>query len=184
MNIWFTSDTHFGHAKISEYSNRPFKTVEEMDEALISNWNALVKKGDTVYHLGDFSFARETEDVEAYIKRLYGQIHLIRGNHDHRQTRKAKFAEVLDYKELNVNGQVIVLCHYPIASWNKMHHGSWMLHGHSHGSFPEDLNARRIDVGVDPRGYKPISFDDVERIMRLYSFKPVDHHGRREGMDE
>lgn len=181
MTIWFTSDTHFGHAKISAYSGRPFRDVAEMDQALINNWNERVKPGDTVYHLGDFAFVRDTEDAERYIDHLNGQIHFIRGNHDHKQTRKAKgFVEILDYKEIKVGEQHIVLCHYPMMVWNKHHHGSWMLHGHCHGNLKGQQNRRIIDVGVDPQKYKPVSFEEVQVMMKDREFIPVDHHGQRD----
>ncbi len=54
-NIWFTSDTHFGHANIIRFCDRPFKDIQEMNERLIANWNAVVRPGDSVYHMGDFS---------------------------------------------------------------------------------------------------------------------------------
>ena len=72
MRYWFTSDTHFGHANIMKYCNRPFASVTEMDETLIANWNAVVRNGDTVFHLGDFAFCRETNAVERLLKRLNG----------------------------------------------------------------------------------------------------------------
>lgn len=177
-DLWFISDTHFNHAKIVQYSNRPFANVEAMNEGLVEVWNRRVKPGDHVYHLGDFAFVRNTEDITSLLKRLNGQIHLIRGNHDHRDVRNAKgFAEVLDYKELKVGDQRVVLSHYPMLSWSGMHKGSWMLHGHCHGNLAKNVMARRLDVGVDPMGYKPVSFDEVAVVMREYGFAPVDHHG-------
>lgn len=176
--IWFTSDNHFGHSKIIEYSKRPFTTVEEMDEKMIENWNARVSPGDDVYHLGDFAFIREITEVGTLLKRLKGHLHLIRGNHDRRDIRNAKgFAEVLDYKELKTDDRRVILCHYPLLSWNGMHRGTWMLHGHCHGNLPKNMNARRIDIGVDPMGYKPVSLEEVGQMMASYGFAPVDHHG-------
>ena len=181
MTTWFTSDHHFGHKNIILYQNRPFKDVVEMDEVMIRRWNECVRPGDQVYHLGDFAFARETEGVEAYVKRLAGQIHLILGNHDHHQTRKAQgFAEMTRYKELQVGDQTIVLSHYAMQTWNKMHRGSWQLHGHSHGNLKKNFDLRRIDVGVDPWGFRPISFEEVGDAMKAYRFVPVDHHGTQE----
>ena len=47
--IYYISDLHFGHANIIKLCNRPFSDVNEMNEALIANWNNKVTNGDTVY---------------------------------------------------------------------------------------------------------------------------------------
>lgn len=83
---WVTSDHHFGHSKIIEYCNRPFHNVHEMDEEMIARWNAVVKSGDTIYHLGDFAFFKGGPDVLKDItRRLVGYKILVMGNHDRRK---------------------------------------------------------------------------------------------------
>lgn len=71
--IWFTADTHFGHKNILEYSARPFSTVEEMDEALISNWNNKVASDDEIYHLGDVALCSPSK-LNKILDRLNGKI--------------------------------------------------------------------------------------------------------------
>ncbi len=78
--IYYTADLHLGHANIIKYGNRPFSDVEEMDNALIANWRAVVKPNDDIYVLGDLMF--KCNYPEAYLKQLTGKIHLIKGNHD------------------------------------------------------------------------------------------------------
>ncbi len=181
MDIWFTSDTHFGHARILEYCKRPFKDVEEMDAELIRRWNARVQRGDTVYHLGDFSLAKDATKITATLERLNGQIHLITGNHDAKRIKQLQgFADVKAYKEIKVGEQTIVLCHYAFRVWNKSHYGSWNLHGHSHGSLKRDFTMKQLDVGVDCWNYAPISFDEVAKEMEKSTSAPVDHHQDRE----
>lgn len=186
MTTWFTSDTHFGHKNVIKYCNRPFETVDEMNLGLITKWNQCVQPGDEVYHLGDFAFCRGSE-LNAIVSSLNGQIYLIRGNHDHSDTTKLKrFAWVKDYYELKVNGQKIVLCHYPIESWNGRHHGAWHLHGHCHGSLKDTLNHKRLDVGVDTasslhnfevvRYYRPYSYDEICQAMSFRTNVIIDHH--------
>lgn len=183
MTVWFTSDTHYGHSRVIEYSNRPFSSVEEMDEAMAQNWNSVVRPGDLVYHLGDFSFHRPEQSIRI-AKRLMGQKYLILGNHDKRLRTEPEFLGQFiwakDLHQIEVDGQKVILCHYAMLTWNQSHRGSWQLHGHSHGSLPDDPHSLRIDVGVDPRGYYPVSFEEVREIMSRKDYRPVDHHGQRE----
>lgn len=157
---FFTSDTHFGHANIVRYCNRPFDSIEEMDEAIISNWNRVVSKSDTVYHLGDFSF----KDPFIYKKRLNGKIVLIRGNHDHKFKNLQKiFDSVYDLLSLKLHGYYLVLSHYSMRVWDRSHYNSYNIYGHSHGRLPE--YGKSYDVGVDSNNYTPINFGDLMEIL-------------------
>ncbi len=176
-NTWFTSDLHLGHANIIKYSNRPFSGVEEMDSTLITNWNTKIQQYDHVWFLGDFCFA-DLEKGQSYLDRLNGVKHLIRGNHDKTGVQLKGWASIDDMVEIKVNKQWITLCHYAMRVWNKSHHGTWHLYGHSHGSLPDDSNSLSFDAGVDCHNYMPLSFDDVGRIMKKKTWKPIDHHGR------
>jgi calcineurin-like phosphoesterase family protein len=192
---WFTSDTHFGHANIIRYSNRPFKSVEEMDDVLIKNINQLVQPNDTLWHLGDFCFGPRDKDgfvrvAANYRKRINCQkVILIHGNHDpdpysYRQEEREKadafmklFYEHYPMRRTTILKQKMHLCHYSFRVWDKSHGGAWNLYGHSHGSLPDDPNAKAFDCGVDCHNYKPLSFHDVAAIMAKKVYKPVDHHG-------
>lgn len=189
MKIFFTSDTHFSHSNVIKYCNRPWQTVDEMDAGLIANWNATVGPDDHVYHLGDLAFKRNRSLTEL-VNKLNGTIYLVEGNHDKNFSAhlKARFAWIKPYYELRVPfenssadapsfDQVIVLCHYPIESWNLRHHGSWHLHGHCHGSMPSPIHQARLDVGVDVHNWKPVSLEEIQLHMVTKRFKPVDHHG-------
>jgi calcineurin-like phosphoesterase family protein len=81
--------------------------------------------------------------------------------------------------EIAVEGQDITLCHYALRVFNKSHHGSWHLYGHSHGTLPDDPNSLSFDVGVDCHNYFPISLDQVKKIMSKKTWKPIDHHGKK-----
>ena len=75
-NLLFTSDTHFFHEGIIKFCNRPFATVEEMNETLIQNWNETVPENGTVFHLGDFAFGGWREnDSEPYRFHLYFSVY-------------------------------------------------------------------------------------------------------------
>ena len=178
---WFTSDTHFGHANIIRYSGRPFSDVKEMDETLIRNWNDVVGPDDDVFHLGDFAF-RNPDAAASYRRRLNGRIHLIWGNHDSDQVRNAGIWESSSpYAEINVSSVRLVLLHYGMRVWNKCHHGSIHLFGHSHGSLPGDSGS--VDAGVDypAWNYSPSRLSTIRRHLRtLPERKSVDHHGNND----
>lgn len=228
--VWYTSDTHYGHRNIvkgeSQWEDtsecRDFNTVEHMNRALIDAINKYVKPGDTLYHMGDWSFGG-IDNIYNFRKALIcNDIRLIEGNHDHhihrnkafgkvrwdgkrmvesenealeRVRTRELFTKVAPMMEIKVNGQRIILCHYALRVWNKSHHGSWQLHGHSHASLPlmnqqGDVRgpnnyfvplARQMDVGVDVAylltgEYRPFSHDEIVAIMSHRDPLLVDHH--------
>ena len=177
--IHFTSDTHFNHENVIKYSQRPFSSLGEMTQALIDRWNSVVKRGDVVYHLGDFALSwgkKHYSVIDLILSRLNGSKFLICGNHDRDEVKKnPRWSKVCDYHELTVSSQKIVLCHYSMRTWNKMHYGSWMLHGHSHGNLP-DNGGKTMDVGVDVHDFTPVSFDFVGDYMSCREIFTEDHH--------
>lgn len=175
QKTWFGSDAHYFHRNILKYSNRPFDSVEEMNEALINNHNAVVKPDDTYFHLGDFSFSG-IENTLNILRRLNGKKYFILGNHDQvlQKNRKRIFDEGLleelrDYKEIYVGNQFICLFHYGCRVWNKSHRNAWLLHGHSHGSMLPF--GKSVDVGTDAPfvlgycPYRPYSFYEIKDFM-------------------
>jgi calcineurin-like phosphoesterase family protein len=98
---WFCSDTHFGHARIVALAHRPFADVDEMDAALVRNWNERVGTQDVVYHLGDVVF--KARDPAALLAALHGRIRLVRGNHDDVADRqRQRFEWIKDLAEVKV----------------------------------------------------------------------------------
>ena len=134
---FFISDLHFGHKNILAFDNREFPSIEAHDEALIHNWNEAVGIDDDVWILGDISWHGPMKTVEI-LKRLNGVKHLCIGNHDYKLLRnqdvRACFAEITPYREIEVDGWGIVLCHYPIPCYNKHFYGWIHLYGHVHNS--------------------------------------------------
>lgn len=158
MMIFFTADTRFGDHRTINIARRPFANTAEMDAALVERWNAVVQPGDTVWHLGDV--ARRAADVPALLARLNGTKHLLRGNNDPAATvTAAGWASTGDYAELDVDSRTLILCHYPFRSWNGQHRGAIDLHGHSHGRLMP--MPRQFDVGVDARGFAPVTLDQL-----------------------
>lgn len=184
MNTFFTSDQHYGHKNICRFANRPFASVEEMNEALIQNHNAVVNYDDSVWFLGDFAFANPAE-TKRILRRLNGNKNLILGNHDKNFRRherdfvgKGLLNGIYDYREITIEKQHIVLFHYGMRVWNRGHHGSWLLYGHSHGALPPQ--GKSVDVGVDDKNisdeYRPYSFEEVKRFMQSREGESVDQH--------
>jgi calcineurin-like phosphoesterase family protein len=166
--IYFTADLHFGHNSIIKHCNRPFASSEEMDAALIRNWNETVTSRDEVYVLGDFTM-QPAEVAHGYLSALKGRKYFIRGNHDRFLYRIDSFGKhfewVKDYFVLKHCGRMFVLFHYPIAEWDGFFRGAIHLYGHVHNS---PISASRINsdcfafnVGVDCNGFRPVSIKDI-----------------------
>jgi len=173
MTTWFTSDHHFGHANIIRFCNRPFDSVEQMDQAMIDRWNSVVGPGDTVYHLGDFTL---TDSLSPWIHALqFGQLKIVPGGHDYRWLARFNIADFwgrvsveaplvsLEFPSGDKYPHVIVLCHYAMRVWDRSHHGSLHLYGHSHGNLPRWENS--LDIGVDSHDFTPVSLEQVQRML-------------------
>ena len=180
MKTWFTSDTHFFHDRVIEYSQRPFESIWQMNQVMIDRWNKVVAPGDTVYHLGDVALVKGTQRPELlwYLDALNGNIHLCPGNHDWKNgiVKLSRWASVQDYREITLNGVNLILLHYGLKVWNRSHYGSIHLYGHSHGTLPGDSQC--VDVGVDNGwNYQPISLDQIQARLAGHPIRcPVDHH--------
>jgi len=169
MAVYFTADTHFGHAGILHACKRPFASIGEHDELVVEAWNATVAPGDTVYHLGDFALG-PAEAAERIFRRLNGRKCLVAGNHDKR-SRRLPWAEQHDgIREVSVESRHLVLCHYPLRSWTRAFRGSLHLFGHTHGKLPGTTQS--ADVGVDVWGYRPVSLGQVIDAMALSDTVP------------
>ena len=153
--IWFTADTHFGHANIIPAADRPFSSIDRMNSQLIANINDRVSMTDTLYVLGDFSYRITVEQAYALRRRINcRKVILVRGNHDKgwdEPGHPPAFSEVLDYAELKpgmCHGQRMCMLHYPMLSWNGKWRHAIHLHGHIHAK-PE-YNLRNRDLGINP----------------------------------
>jgi len=194
MTTWFTSDTHFGHTNIVSLGpGRPFDSIEEHDAALIDAWNARVRPGDDVWHLGDFSIKASV--AQAAVSLLNGRVHLVAGNHDvcwtsHPNAKYARRAvgQVERYlaagfasvhgsgivRGVQVAGQEVVLAHLPARgdhsaedryAAQRPNPGRLpLVHGHVHHLWR--VRERQVNVGVDHWGYAPVSEDELAEVLR------------------
>lgn len=178
-NVWFTADTHFGHDRIIRYCNRPFAGSEEMLEATLERFNARIKRGDLLYHLGDVCWS--SFDLGSFFDRLNTKsVHLVLGNHDKKHASEyRRFQWVGDYKKITIGSVPLVLFHYPIRSWSSKGHGGFHLYGHCHNTLPGI--GRSMDVGVDTNNFSPWSFEEIyERLSKvpIFADDPADSHNR------
>ena len=162
-NIFFISDTHFGHANILNFKDkngkpvRPYSSVEEMDESLIKNWNSIVKTQDKIYHLGDVAIPRKGLECLA---RCNGDKVLVRGNHD--------IFKLKDYTKFfrDIRGYIVIenyLCsHIPVHPESKGRYKK-NIHGHLHtNNLDDDFY---INVSVEQINFTPISFEELKNDL-------------------
>ena len=140
MSNFYISDMHFGHKNCIAFDNRPFTSVEEMDDAMIANWNNAVSSGDTVYILGDMCWGKQSRAIEI-LQQLNGDKVLIKGNHDKLTNvdYAKQFIKVADYLEIEDAGKHIVLCHYPITCFRNQYYGWAHFYGHVHTGFQYNM---------------------------------------------
>lgn len=176
MTDWITSDLHFHHKNILRFcaKTRPWGSVDEMNEALIEEWNSKVKKQDTIYHLGDFSF--NPKKTESILEQLNGEKVFILGNHD-QSIRKmlSRYGDTYDYLERSVQKTKVCMFHYSIRNWNAQGRGSVHLFGHAHGNLHPP--GKCLDVGYDNLGCI-IELEDAFNIANSKEVFVEDHHAK------
>ena len=155
--IFVISDTHFGHANIIKYCNRPFADPMEMDEKIIENWNKTVRPEDIIYHLGDVYFGKK--NPSNWNKRLNGRKRLILGNHDDGKDEvlQQMFGKILMWRMFPDLG--LLLTHVPVHYSGLEFKVSKNVHGHIHEKNIDD--ERYINVSVEQINYTPVHIDTL-----------------------
>lgn len=203
-NVLFWSDTHFGHRcehwERPLWSARGFSSIEEHDEELIKRWNAKSNNSATFFHLGDFMFGHNAVDrLEQIVDRVcFKTLYLLPGNHCagwkqwfekintnvwHLSPQKTVYF-LPNYVEAYINGQPIVMSHFPILSFNGQGKGSYCLYGHVHGNLQKreigklykQARTQEVSVEICP---SPVSFGDIKKIMRDKEIVSFDHHDEK-----
>lgn len=156
--LFYTSDEHYDH--ILRCSNRPYSSVDEMNEDIISKFNEVVPPNGFTIHGGDFYLGRNKKEVyNRFISRLNGNHFFVMGSHDKWLDNRNSHEIV----ELRIDNQIIVICHYAMRVWPASHYNSWHLYGHSHGNLPSE--GKSHDISVDNTGFYPLSHNDIINIM-------------------
>lgn len=169
--IYVSSDLHLNHNKDFVYKARGFNTVEEMNEAIIENFNSTIACRDSdLYLLGDLMLGgpEKLEEGLKLLGALKGNIHIIRGNHDTDKRLAAyqtlpNVVEVCDGKYLKYKKWLFVMHHFPILVGNYDDPKPVVgVHGHTHSTekfqFPDAYN-----VAVDAHNCFPVSFEQIKQ---------------------
>lgn len=182
---FYIADCHFDHGNIIHFDNRPFTTVDEMNETLIKNWNSVVSNQDEVFILGDFCWSKEDRWIEL-LQELKGQKTLIKGNHDIDPCKSRRyFADVKERKTIDDNGRKVILDHFPSPCFKNHFYGWFHLYGHVHNSFEHNMmehdkylmeqlynkqcNMYNVGVMMPYMNYTPRTLDE---ILRGYNNEP------------
>lgn len=187
--IYFISDTHFSHANIIKYCDRPYKDTTQMDIDIIHKWNSVVKPNDIVWHLGDFAFfsKKDYERIYKIIQKLNGNINLLLGNHDRHISNDIVFWMSLGFKKVWDSPFLFmddyILSHEPIISKNGIdltyHSKLKNIHGHIHNSFEKYLKLskeeqEKSDLRNSEFGHIPdITKHSFNVSIEVIDYKPI-----------
>lgn len=172
---FYIADTHFFHHRILAMCARPFASIHEHDEAIVSRWNSVVRDDDLVYHLGDFGFhlGLNSERIRSLFFRLKGRKHLIIGNHDvDKKGNLHPTLAALDWAarpehamRTRDGGRDVYLSHYATRVWPSSGHGAVHFYGHSHGNLPGQGRSRDVGVDMPDVGFQPRTFQELTKGM-------------------
>ena len=205
QKIWFVSDLHYYHGKPFILGPRGYGTLTEAMQDLKDKWKQYVGPNDIVFNLGDLIVGAADNTTSAMYEMLAlpcAHHYFIWGNHnagvsqfyDEAKTNLGfdagievypltlpgyNFTYLGNYVELVIDNQIVVLSHYPIASWNHIAKNAFHLHGHCHRNLKDDLTLKRLDVGWDWQK-RPVEWSEIIQELKNRKGKPVDHHGRDE----
>ena len=159
---YLISDLHLDHDNIIDYCDRPFSTVEAMNEQLIANWNAEVDATDTVLYGGDLTIRTSAAALLDWLDELNGEIVFVLGNHDETVLENLDRVQFVDETRFTHRGVPFHAVHDPADEPSNP--PGWMLHGHHHNNWPADFpfidhDTRRVNISVELLDYRPLAID-------------------------
>jgi len=163
-------DPHFDHTNIIKYCNRPFKSVEEMNEVILRNWHRTIRSTDLVFFLGDMAFGRGSRKPRWWLSQLTGRIVYLKGSHDQGirpaatglNALKVALTQIVEFS----NSKRVLLVHDTVnVPWTWL---GWVIHGHNHNNRPlVDVHSQHVNVSADVLNYTPISFSELfDKVRR------------------
>lgn len=163
MSTFFISDMHFDHANIIWKCDRPFRSVDDMNNTIVTRWNATVGDNDVVFVLGDVALGRG--ETELWLSRLKGHKILIKGNHDHRRAMRNIEWHQSTMTHIEALGDVLLI-HDPYnapENWK-----GWIIHGHVHNNKPLiNRRRKRVNVSVDVTDFRPVRLQTIINRIQL-----------------
>lgn len=165
--IYFISDTHFFHNRIMSYENRPFETLDKMNQGMVDNWNSVVNEEDAVFHLGDVAVTDNFNAMKNIISKLNGNKILIKGNHDNLMSSSYElmgFNEVYSYPI--IFKEFYILSHAPLYVNQNMPYVN--IHGHLHWHGSKYDNEKFFNVSVERINYTPIDFEEIVNHFKSF----------------
>lgn len=170
MRFW-TADWHFFHKQVIECCDRPFKNEKHMRNAIINNFNEIVRKEDSTFVLGDVAMlgGSQWERLRGIIQKLNGSKHLIYGNHDEFRWQRyidVGFTTVHSALWLEEDGLPIVMAHDP-SVYCTIAPKTVLLHGHIHTLYKSMPDQRVVNVGVDMWDFKPINIKQIREELGI-----------------
>lgn len=174
---YYIGDMHLGHKNVIKFDGRPYSDVDEMDKALIDNWNRVVTDEDHVYIIGDFTY-KNCKSSEEYVKQLKGHKHLIIGNHDYvtiKDENACRCFESMDKIAYIRDGdKAVMLCHFPIAEWNGKKRGTYHIYSHIHNRKDDTyefmrLQPNALNAGCMINGYRPVTLEQLIENNLIYN---------------
>ena len=162
------SGLHLNNDNIIDYCNRPFSSVEEMNETLLKHWNAVVDPDDEVLYGGDLTIRTLAAALLDWLDELNGEIVFLLGNHDGTVLEEMDWVQFVEYFRFEHRGVPFYAIHDPAdgpSNWK-----GWLLHGCHHNNWPNhfpfvDHDSRCVNCSVKLLDYRPLATNRLVDYM-------------------
>lgn len=169
MKIFFTGNLQFGRPSAIKEFKRPFANVDEMNEALVQNWNSVVTDEDVVYVIGNFAWDPTT--AEEMLALLNGQILIVPGEMEHPIEELDDNDNMPDGTSLTeqiftCEEDKVTVSYWPLMEWPHKSEGHYLFFGYPNPKYKTDHKKKLVNVACDFWAYKPQSFDSIISLFK------------------